>query len=245
MYARRSTYRNRVRFIYSFYGRSLRPPGGPEPFIRNPVRKSAEPHGPAFVSYTCNLFVSDPFFCTSMAKYGRGMPYSALTSIFGVACCLIGVEEQYISRQKRISEQHNTCTKTTGSACPPHFSISLTFSYVIAICVLGVAFGVSLWSPSWIAPYQASPVHPRELTPCSRNGGYCARVSTISWSTRPAQPSLVSFNQRPTSLESYTYTAYYDPIPNLELSVPHHTCVRQHEYRRVVPTIARKGGCYW
>jgi hypothetical protein len=34
-----------------------------------------------------------------MAKYGCGLPYFALTSIFGVACILIGVEEQHISRQ--------------------------------------------------------------------------------------------------------------------------------------------------
>jgi hypothetical protein len=146
------------------------------------VRKSA---GPAFVSY-----LQPPRFwsilCTSMAKYGCGMLHSALTSIFGVACCLIGVEEQYISRQTSFwTTQHVYRDDWFSAPTSPQYLTNLL------ICNSYRRF----WSGyGHLGGLRRIKFQLRELTPCSRRGCYCARVSTISWSTRPAQPSLVSFN---------------------------------------------------
>jgi hypothetical protein len=91
MYARRIRHQR-----VSFYSRSLRPPE------LSPGPGAEERRTPsAFVSWVQPVQSPRfwPILCTSMAKHGCRIPYSALTSIFGVACLLIGMEEQYVSRQ--------------------------------------------------------------------------------------------------------------------------------------------------
>lgn len=55
-------------FHYSFNSRSLRPPGGPEPLLRDPVRKSAETPR---VSLRILVLATSSFLVHSLYKHGQ------------------------------------------------------------------------------------------------------------------------------------------------------------------------------
>ena len=85
---------------------------------------------------TCNLLVSGPFFVQVWPSTG-GIPYATVAAgIFGVACCLIEVGEQYIGRQTNF----RTTQHVHQDDCAPG-PTSLQYLTNLLIC--------NSYGPSW------------------------------------------------------------------------------------------------